>query len=177
MKLYCVAAFLGCISPGVFAAAEAPGVIFALGAAEDVYEARLGVQVPWHSDWQLRHADHFSTIFEASVGYWRGDKSNRVQRAVTDLGLMPVLRYHPAGAQRGLFFEAGLGAHLLSRTRLDDAHRYGTAFQFGEVAGIGTYFGGGKGELALRVHHISNGSIKQPNDGETFFEARVSWPF
>jgi hypothetical protein len=66
------------------------------------------------------------------------------------------------------FAELGLGAHLLSKTRIH-ARRFSTAFQFGEQVALGVRFGPGHAySVAARLAHVSNASIKSPNDGVTF---------
>jgi hypothetical protein len=51
-----------------------------------------------------------------------------------------------------------------------------TAFQFGEFAGAGVNFGDrGEYGVGVRIQHISNGCIKQPNYGATFGEVRISY--
>ena len=44
-----------------------------------------------------------------------------------------------------------------------------TAFNFGSQAAVGMTFGdNGRYEIAALIHHVSNASIKQPNDGLTY---------
>jgi hypothetical protein len=51
-----------------------------------------------------------------------------------------------------------------------------TAFQFGEFVGTGVNFGDrGEYGVGVRIQHISNGCIKQPNYGATFGEFRISY--
>lgn len=82
----------------------------------------------------------------------------------------PFLRYE-LGRALGvpLYAEGGIGASLLSRTRVDDWRQFSTAFQFNEFAGMGARFGKkGEQRLGMRLQHVSNGGIKRPNDGLTY---------
>jgi lipid A 3-O-deacylase len=75
------------------------------------------------------------------------------------------------------YAELGLGAHALSKTRIH-ARRFSTAFQFGEHLALGVRFGPRQSySVALRLSHVSNASIKSPNDGVTFtgLELQVDW--
>jgi hypothetical protein len=65
----------------------------------------------------------------------------------------------------------------LSETSLGE-RRFSTAFQFGDHLAIGYRFGGkGQYDLSWRFQHLSNGGIKQPNDGIDFFQARFQYHF
>jgi hypothetical protein len=76
----------------------------------------------------------------------------------------------PSVATAQLFVEAGIGVRLLSATRINEERRFGSAFQFGEIGGLGISFGEHRRyELGAYVQHVSNGSIKQPNSGLTYF--------
>jgi hypothetical protein len=69
-----------------------------------------------------------------------------------------------------LFADLGLGVSLISHTRINQDRQFATAFQFNEHLGVGLAFGEKRRyEVAAYVRHVSNGSIKQQNDGETFF--------
>jgi hypothetical protein len=73
-----------------------------------------------------------------------------------------------SGAQ--LFIEAGVGVRLLSATRINEDRGLGSAFQFGETGGLGISFGEHhRYEVGAYVQHVSNGSIKQPNNGLTYY--------
>jgi hypothetical protein len=51
-----------------------------------------------------------------------------------------------------------------------------TTFQFGELVGTGVTFGDrGQYGVGVRITHISDSSIKEPNDGVTFGELRISY--
>ncbi|MDQ2989376.1 MAG: acyloxyacyl hydrolase, partial [Pseudomonadota bacterium] len=115
---------------------------------------------------------------ELSLGYWRGRSDSHVNDSLIDLALIPALRFHPYGAEaQGPFVEGGIGVHLLSHTRIHDDRRFGSAFQFGDMVGVGWQFGaGGRYELGLRLHHVSNGGIKEPNQGLNFLQLRFVAP-
>jgi hypothetical protein len=76
----------------------------------------------------------------------------------------------PAVGAATLFTDLGLGVSLISQTRINRDRQFATTFQFNEHFGVGLAFGEKRRyEVAAYVRHVSNGSIKQQNDGETFF--------
>jgi lipid A 3-O-deacylase len=113
----------------------------------------------------------FDTRLVAQLAYWHGREQPAERSSLWDVSLIPMLRW--IGPQVGSvrpFAELGVGAHLLSATRINTERIFSTAFQFGDVAGAGITFGERQRyELGVYVHHISNAGIKEPNDGITFF--------
>ncbi|GAB3102242.1 acyloxyacyl hydrolase [Cupriavidus yeoncheonensis] len=149
----------------------------AVGAGNDAAMARLEAR------WDLKH-DLWATSsqslrlrlgIEASAGVWNphGGGGN----ALGDLGLTPILRLQGAGSS-GVFLEAGVGVHALSRTHLSDDKVFSTAFQFGDRVAVGYRFGDAlDSELALRLQHYSNAGIKEPNPGINFLLLQYSARF
>jgi Lipid A 3-O-deacylase (PagL) len=116
--------------------------------------------------------DHgFDTRLVAQVAYWRGRQRPTAHESLWDASLTPMLRWAGPGVSGAqLFIEAGVGVRLLSATRINEDRGLGSAFQFGEIGGLGISFGERQRyELGAYVQHVSNGSIKQPNDGLTVF--------
>lgn len=69
-------------------------------------------------------------------------------------------------------------ARLVSRTRLYNERRLSTGLQFGERFGVGLRFGDRQAfELGVRLQHMSNAAIKEPNASVTFASLRfaVRW--
>jgi opacity protein-like surface antigen len=99
---------------------------------------------------------------------------------VYGLSLTPVLRYQrDARLSSGItpFAETGIGAHLLSDTRLGNIN-LSTAFQFGMLVGLGVGFGErGQYELSYRFTHLANADIKQPNDGLDLHLLKLGYNF
>jgi lipid A 3-O-deacylase len=110
---------------------------------------------------------------EAQLAYWRGHEHPASNSSLWDFGLTPI--FHWSGPDAGparLFLEAGIGAHLLSDTRINTERVFSTAFQFGEIGVVGVAFGERQRyEIGALVQHISNGAIKEPNNGLTYFGA------
>ena len=107
----------------------------------------------------------------AQVAYWRGTQRPSDFRSLWEGSVTPTLRWiGPSVGAAAIFAEAGLGVSGISRTRINQDRQFATGFQFNEHFGVGLAFGEKRRyELAAYVRHVSNGSIKQQNDGETFF--------
>jgi hypothetical protein len=148
-------------------------VSLAAGAGDDV--TRL--EIAWVSDsvgsgWQLGswRAD---LQFEANLGYWIPDADREAGERIVDIGLTPVFRLGRDHASARFFIEGGIGAHLLSDTSPYAGRAFSTAFQFGDLIGVGWRWGHDRRhEVSLRLEHFSNASIKQPNQGIEFVQLR-----
>jgi len=113
-------------------------------------------------DWSL------SLYGLARASFWRGHDHHNED--VVDLSAAPVLRLERISAGTfAPYVEASIGLHLLSHTRINETRQFSTAFQFGEFLGVGVTFGDNRRyDVALHVQHVSNGGIKNPNDGLTY---------
>jgi len=108
--------------------------------------------------------------------HWWAQNHTASNSSLWEMGLSPVVGLRrAASAGVSYYVGAGVGAHLLSHTRIDE-RQMSTAFQFGELAGAGVDFGDhGQYGVGVRIEHISNGCIKEPNNGVTFGEVRLSY--
>ncbi|HUH92259.1 MAG TPA: acyloxyacyl hydrolase [Casimicrobiaceae bacterium] len=109
----------------------------------------------------------------AQLAYWKGHEHPASNSSLWDVSLTPILRWTASNvAPARLFLEAGIGAHLLSQTRINTERVFSTAFQFGEIGVVGVAFGERhRYEIGALVQHVSNGAIKEPNNGLTYFGA------
>lgn len=138
---------------------------------------RVGVSLQW--DWSRRWFTdgnwYLGGYWEVGASYWDGDSGSSGTSDLYEVGVTPLLRlqrHTPWGAVTP-FAEVGIGAHLLSETRLGD-REFSTAFQFGDIIGAGLRFGArGQYELAYRFQHFSNAGIKEPNNGINFHVLRL----
>ena len=122
--------------------------------------------------WRLGH--HWML----GLSRWGSKRHQFANSHLWDAWTANVLRVEVApGSSIVPYAELGLGAHLLSKTRIH-ARKFSTAFQFGEHVALGVRFGPRQSySVAVRLSHVSNASIKSPNDGVTFtgLELQVDW--
>lgn len=139
------------------------------GTGNQTRMVRFGAQWNWASKWWQSNDTHIGTYWDLTLAQWRGtqfqNRPDAIQN-ITDIGITPVLRFQ-RDSKTGLYAEAGIGAHLLSRVYNNNGHDLSTAFQFGDHIGIGYVFAN-KLDLGLKIQHFSNGGIKQPNNGVNF---------
>jgi lipid A 3-O-deacylase len=125
---------------------------------------RVGAQWNQESDWLASRS--WQLYWDVSVGSWHSDTGT-----VHDFGLTPVFRH--ALYPRGAYFDAGIGAHVLSESHISSDLGFSTRFQFGDHLGIGYRFE--KYDLAVRFQHLSNGGMRNPNPGINFLLLRVQY--
>jgi lipid A 3-O-deacylase len=115
----------------------------------------------------------FDTRLVAQAAYWQARQRPTPYGSLWDTSLTPVLRWSASNvAGVRWFVEGGVGAHVLSATRINNDRIFSTAFQFGEAAGAGVAFGDRhRYEVGMYVQHISNARLKEPNNGLTYFGA------
>jgi hypothetical protein len=173
--------WISCLLLGVISTAEAgEGSIAVLGGYADQTNV-LGVAVAWNRAAPLHESDawRLTAQLEADATLLNGRRSNA--GGYTNLGafgLTPVLRVEWPRHEYPLFVEGGIGGRMLTHTKLQLEHQFGTAFQFTELVGAGIRFGARNAyEIGVRVEHMSNASIKLPNNGLTAGLLRVAWWF
>ncbi|WP_404301048.1 acyloxyacyl hydrolase [Alicycliphilus denitrificans] len=95
------------------------------------------------------------------------------------LGVTPTVRLRPDQGRAAWFWEAGIGATLASqRYRPAGEEEFSTRFNFASHLGLGINLGAQRRhELLLRLQHVSNASIKQPNPGAQFVQLRYALHF
>jgi hypothetical protein len=158
-------------SPSVLAALK-PGAFFAqLGIAHEVTTGTAGVI------WNLRNGglnERWSVYLEGSVSRWQTRGGRATDHGVlTQLALVPVVRYRFDEGRSPWFVEGGIGATVSSSVYRNLDKHFSTAFNFGDHLGVGYAFGPArKDEIALHAEHFSNGGIKRPNPGQNFLELR-----
>jgi lipid A 3-O-deacylase len=127
---------------------------------------QFGLQNKWNRTWFNDGAWFVGGFWDASLAYLKSDINQ--DTSLFDLSLTPFLRLQrDAQLSSGVtpFSQIGLGGHLLSDTELGNRD-LATRLQFGPQVGVGLGFGRkGNYELTYRYQYLTNGGIKQPNDG------------
>src|ERR1051325_6345202 len=127
---------------------------------------RVGAQWAAHPQWM--EGSRWHLYWDLAAGGWHGDAGT-----VHDLGLTPGFRFAPH--PRGPYFEGAVGFHLLSDEHISRRLNFSTHFQFGDHVGIGYRFE--TYDVSLRLQHLSNGGIANPNPGINFLVLRVQYHF
>ncbi len=117
----------------------------------------------WRQSWRELGAGQLWYGIGLDGSYWESGDDDLVQ-----LSLVPMLHYrfehHSFEQERGWtpFLLAGVGPAWISETRLGP-NDLSSQFQFSSRAGVGV--AAAHHSLALEAWHLSNGGIKEPNDG------------
>ena len=163
-----------CAVISLAAAAQAvDGASVELGRGDDRTNLlRFAVQWNWRSAWPAGRQWRLGGYWELSAGAWGNhDKSS------ADFALTPVFRLERHADAHSPYLEAAIGFHILSR-HISRERLFSTNFQFGDHLGAGVRFGaGGRYDLGLRLQHISNGGIREPNPGIDFLMLRLQHHF
>ena len=114
-------------------------------------------RVPLGDEWRL------AGYWEFTAGLWDNPEDSTAELAVT-----PVFRL-----EHGRFYvEGAIGFHLV-QTHISAQRTFSTAFQFGDHLGAGMHFG--RYDLCMRVQHLSNGGLRDPNPGINFVLVRLQY--
>ncbi|MCC6201841.1 MAG: acyloxyacyl hydrolase [Gammaproteobacteria bacterium] len=159
------------------ARADSVAVTAGHGFSHSPNQLYLSYQRDWERRW-LEHAGwHLSGAWDFGMGLLHtGAHAGLLAESSMQLGAAPVLRMQ-RDSRDGLYFEAGVGLHLLSNSRIGDLD-LGTNYQFASRVGLGLRFGSESTfDLSYHVQHMSNGSLKKPNDGAEFHLIRAQYHF
>lgn len=155
----------------------ADSVSLEFGSGDKTKMARFGVQWNWEKQWWRSNGTHIGGYWDFTFAKWRGDRYQNIPgntQNLIALGITPVFRLQN-DSLKGLYAEAGIGAHLLSERYNNDGKELSTRFQFGDHLGVGYVFANNI-DVGLRIQHFSNGGIKKPNNGVNFAILRLSYP-
>ena len=147
------------------------------GGGESSTIAGAGVIWDWNF-WRLRPKTELTAHTELMLNGWRADDFSGGSRTYWQAVLLPTLRMRMGQGSSPWFLEVGIGASYMNHKLESPDKQFGTQWNFYDVLGAGYTFGGAFGhhELGLRLVHISNGGVKEPNPGQDFLQVRyVHW--
>lgn len=156
------------------------GVSVEYGTGSDGTDlARIGLLSDWNKSWFNDGDWHVTGFWEGSLGQWSGHSSKGNNQTITDVGLTPVFRFEQKNLSgMAPYVEGAIGFHLISPTFINAGRKFATSFQFGDHVGFGMRFGERhQYDVGYRYQHLSNGSIKQPNQGINFNEIHLDYRF
>ena len=143
------------------------GVAVEAGGGDDRTKV-LRVQITDHwRKWRPPDDEwRFAGYWELSAGVW-----DNPEETAADFGITPVLRIQHGPA----YFEAAIGLHLVS-TQVSASRKFSTSFQFGDHLGFGVRMGpDGRYDVGVRIQHLSNGGLRDPNPGINFVLMRLQY--
>jgi lipid A 3-O-deacylase len=155
-----------------------PSTVFVqAGTAGNTHEQTAGLTWDWGKGWSIA-GGRISGYWETSLSRWAYSREGGRSASVGKLEIAPVFRFRPSDGASPWFVDAAIGLTLMNRRYVSDRKTFSTRFNFGDHLAIGRNFGAqGQYEVALRVEHVSNGGIKEPNPGESLLKLRLSYGF
>jgi hypothetical protein len=146
-----------------------------IGTGDDSTE-RVGVTArwDWKKHWSISQNWIASGFWEAGISRWNSGGVN--SNDLWDISITPVFRLRSGISP--FYLEGAIGAHFLSKTRINNGRALGSSFQFGDHVGFGRNFGDKDCyELGYRFQHISNADLADPNDGINFHQIRLGYNY
>ena len=137
----------------------------------------LGTTLPWHNWSRTLWGAELRGYWDVYASQWSADGQNG-RFHTTLLGVTPSFRLIPDAGRSHWFLDAGIGATLASRRYVTLNEEFSTRFNFASHIGLGVALGAHcQHELQLRLEHVSNAGIKEPNPGENFLQLRYALHF
>lgn len=166
-----------CAGTALAATDLAPDALaFDYGTGNETRLLRANLQWDWDTQWWQSNGTHVSGYWDASLAAWdaRDWRAENGTRTLADLGVTPVFRFE-GDTHQGWFLDGGVGANLLSHLYENHRRNFSTAFQFGDLLGVG--YQSGSWTAGLTLEHFSNGAIKHPNPGVNFAILSIEYRF
>ncbi|MFN2646068.1 MAG: acyloxyacyl hydrolase [Burkholderiales bacterium] len=160
-RIFAAALFLAAL-----AARAADGVSLDLGKGDrGVSLVRVGLHWTYELAKFAPHDVH--PYIELSVARWHTEKG-----PIYDTAITPVFRY-ARSLRSGPYAEGAIGLHILSGGHLQENVTLSTRFQFGDHIGVGVRHG--HYDVGLRLQHLSNAGLRNPNPGVNFLQLHLAY--
>jgi lipid A 3-O-deacylase len=158
--------------------ASAPSAVFLeAGSGGGTHEQTAGLTWDWDKTWSIG-GGRISGYWEASIARWSYTGETGRSTSLGKLEVAPMFRYRASDGASPWFIEGGIGLTLMNRMFASNRNRFSTRYNFGDHLAIGRSFGPqGQYEVALRLEHVSNAGLKEPNPGESLVQLRLSYGF
>jgi hypothetical protein len=166
---------LACAAPfAAQAAGWTPDGLFVEGGVAPSSTHSVTAGAMWTWDWQGRFGNTEATaLTEFYVSRWSGRGE-----PVTQAALVPLVRLRLDHGRSPWFMEGGIGVSMMDKLYRNDGKEFSTRFNFVDVFAVGRSLGADRrSELSVRVAHISNANLKQPNPGQNFLQLRYAVKF
>jgi hypothetical protein len=111
-----------------------------------------------------------------NLSHWQVDGASRFARSAYDVAVIPMIRWEKTFdfTPHLLDFEMGVGASYVSEVNIGERQK-STHFQFTDHFGFGISSPNHDWRVGFAFRHLSNASIKLPNNGVNLFGASVEF--
>lgn len=174
MKLSAVAVLFAGLAAALPASAV-DGYIVEFGGSNSIQALRVGMIRQWTEQWFPEGHWHMTGYWEGTLAYLNSDDNQG--KSTADAGVAPVFRFRP-NAQGGPqpYWDVALGLHLLGTHKLDAKHDLGSSLLLSPLVGVGITFGEkSQYDLGYRFQHLTNFGMKDPDDGLSLHQVRLTY--
>ena len=141
----------------------------------DTSAAAIGLRIPTQTSFW---GGSISLAWDVYLSEWKTDAFNGNRTHFTEVGVVPMFRYRFGAGQSPWFVDGGIGVSYMDGKYRRGNQEFSTEWNFSDHLGVGRNFGADqRHELGVYVKHVSNGSFKKPNPGETFYQLRYGYRF
>ena len=110
-----------------------------------------------------------------SASAWQANDSSLYSHSAWDVEFTPMMHWrYPVAQQTRLDLEFGIGPAYLSESNIGDRQK-GSNFQFSDHFGIGLSSADGHWRAGFAFRHLSNLSIRTPNNAVDFKGVAIEW--
>jgi lipid A 3-O-deacylase len=110
-----------------------------------------------------------------AAGAWKADSDSLYSHHAWDVSFVPMMHWrYPVASQTRLDFEFGIGPAYLSESNIGDRQK-GSNFQFSDHFGVGLGSADGHWRVGFAFRHLSNLSIRSPNNAVDFKGIALEW--
>jgi hypothetical protein len=110
-----------------------------------------------------------------AVGAWQAGSDSRYAHSAWDVSFVPMMHWrYPVAPQARLDVEFGIGPAYLSESNIGDRQK-GSNFQFSDHFGVGMSTADGHWRVGFAFRHLSNLSIRTPNNAVDFKGIALEW--
>ena len=167
------APFFGCLAHGQSGNDTWGGRVAAFKDAELSSES-FGVE---RHECQLTSVSGFSLDMSPtlSASAWQARSDSAFSHSAWDIAFVPMLHWrYPVSSSTRLDLEFGIGPAYLSEAKVGDRQK-GSNFQFSDHFGVGVSSADGHWRAGFAFRHISNLSIRTPNNAVDFKGIALEW--
>jgi len=156
---------------------HADRMILESGGGESVYILRAGAQWDWEEDILEFLGFNLGAYLQFDYAKWQSTKDSSQEGANNSIGFTPVFRFTRHTDWATIYLETSIGMALVATTHINN-NQFGSNFQFTDSLSIGGMFGARRQwGVGYKYYHMSNNSIKLPNNGINFHLLSLSYEY
>ena len=156
---------------------HADRMILESGGGESVYILRAGAQWDWEEDILEFLGFTLDAYLQFDYAKWQSTRDSTQEGANNSIGFTPVFRFKRHTDLATIYLDTSIGMALVATTHINDSS-FGSNFQFTDSLSIGALFGARRQwGVGYKYNHMSNNSIKLPNNGINFHLLSISYEY